>query len=100
MKINEINFVPVKPNNGLLAFASFVADGRFYIGNVAVFSRRDGLGIRLLYPTKKGINCFYPIDKKIGAQITETVEKQYKLFLNSNENVSERRIYSTTELSA
>lgn len=33
--ISEIQFYPVKPQDGLLGFVSFVLDGKFWMGSVA-----------------------------------------------------------------
>lgn len=78
--VTEINIVPVKPRDGLVAFASFVVDGKFYIGNVAIFTRLDGKGIRLVYPTKNQIHCVHPISREVGDWITEAVSGKYKAF--------------------
>jgi len=77
MKISEINIVPTKPKDGLLGFASFVIDHDLYIGNVAIFSRLDRSGIRLVYPKKKDIHCVCPINKEAGETITNAIESQY-----------------------
>jgi DNA-binding cell septation regulator SpoVG len=77
-KVDEINIVPVKPNSGLIAFASFVLDTKLYVGNVAIFTRLDGQGIRLVYPTKNSINCVHPISREVGDAITKAVQEQYE----------------------
>ena len=35
--LSEIEIIPVKPHNGLIAFSSFVLNKSFYIGDVAIF---------------------------------------------------------------
>lgn len=87
-KISEIQIVPVKPSDGLIAFASFVLDEKYYVGSVAIFTRRDGSGYRLVYPTKKigltNINIFHPINAGAGKTIEkDVIEKVNELF---NEN--------------
>ena len=53
LNITEIQILPVKPQNGLVAFASCVIDGQFYFGNIAIYtSFSDPSGFRLIYPTK------------------------------------------------
>jgi stage V sporulation protein G len=78
--IKEIEIIPVKPKNGLIAFCSFVIFGAFYVSSVAIMTRPKG-GYRLVYPTKKladrDINLFYPIDKNLGALIQEEVIIKY-----------------------
>jgi len=82
--ISEIQFYPVKPQDGLLGFVSFVLDGKFWMGSVAVFSRKDG-GYRLVYPTRKvagqNINVFHPINPGVGLQVEQAVsEKVAEIF--------------------
>ena len=84
-KVSEIEIIPVKPKGGLIGFASFVLDERYYVGSVAIFTRLDGSGYRLVYPAKKvgqrNINIFHPINQEVGRIIEETVtEKVSKLF--------------------
>lgn len=79
--ISEIQVVPIKPNNGLVAFASFVLFEAIYCSSVGVFTRSDG-SYRLVYPTKKlvnkDINIFHPIDKNIGLLIEQEVSNKLK----------------------
>jgi len=63
-KLSEIQIIPVKPHNGLLAFVSFVINSSFFVGDAAIYSRLDGQGFRLAYSTKVlvnglKINCFH-----------------------------------------
>lgn len=81
IEISEINIVPVKPKDGLIGFASFVVDGNFYVGNIAIFSRLDGSGIRLVYPRKGAIDCFHPIKKDVGLIIEQNVTKKLNSLL-------------------
>jgi len=88
IKITEIQIIPVKPKDGLIAFASFVLDRKYYVGSVAVFTRLNGTDFRLVYPAKKvgeqNINIFYPINSETGRAIEEAVsEKVNKMFENS-----------------
>ena len=81
-KLSEIEIIPVKPHNGLLAFTSFVLNESFYISDVAIYSRLDQGGYRLVYPIKVlsnglKINCFYPINRQAGKLIEDAVIKAY-----------------------
>jgi stage V sporulation protein G len=83
-KVSEIQIVPVKPKDGLIAFASFVLDEKYYVSSVAIFTRRDGSGYRLVYPTKKvflsDINIFHPINVSVGKIIEiEVINKVNEL---------------------
>lgn len=87
IEISEINIVPVKPKDGLIGFASFVVDGNFYVGNVAIFSRLDGEGMRLVYPRKGNIDCFHPITKEVGAFIQQNVTEKFNTLLKRHEKI-------------
>lgn len=79
--ISEIELLPIRTSNGLTFFANFVIDHSFYVGNVAVFTRRDGNGFRCVYPTKKlnngsEIPIFYPINYEVGQEIEEAISQK------------------------
>ena len=75
MKISEIQIIPIKPQDGLVAFASFVLDNNLYLSSIGIITRPEG-GYRLVYPTKKvgirNINIFHPINKIFA----EFIEKE------------------------
>lgn len=78
IKLTEIQIVPVKPKDGLIAFVSFVMNESFFIGDVAIYSRIDQQGYRLVYPAKTlfnglKINCFKPINKPVADEIERQV---------------------------
>jgi len=76
MSISEIQIIPIKPQDGLVAFASFVLDDNLYLGSIGILTRPEG-GYRLLYPTKKvgirNINIFHPINKEFAQSIEKEV---------------------------
>src|SRR3989344_5314642 len=78
--ISEIQIVPIKPKDGLIAFASFVLDGKYHVSGVAIFTRLGKSGYRLVYPSRKGgernINLFYPINQLIGKIIEDAVTQK------------------------
>ena len=82
--LSEIQFVPLKPRDGLVGFVSFVLDSRYYVGSIAVYTRLNGIGYRLVYPAKKvgerNISTFHPIDPLAGKAIEEKVSaKVYEI---------------------
>ena len=84
--INEIQIIPVKPIDGLMAFCSFLWDGILYIGDVGIHLRPDGQNIRLVFPTRrlangKQIACVHPIRREVADHITAQVEKKYQELL-------------------
>ena len=84
--ISEIQIIPVKPKDGLLAFCSFVLFESMYCSSVGLFTRLSG-GYRLVYPKKrvglKDINIFYPINSEIGSFIEKEVTKVFKDVMNN-----------------
>ena len=89
LKISGIQVIPVKPNEGLIGFASFVLDDKYYVSSVAIYTRLDGSGgYRLVYPTKKvgekNINIFHPINQEIGEIIEQEVIKKINEIFDEN----------------
>ena len=77
MKITEIQIIPIKPREGLVAFASIVVENSLYLGSLGVHTRLDGSGYRITYPTKKignrNINIYHPINKETSKEIEEAI---------------------------
>ena len=77
MKITEIQIIPIKPREGLVAFASVVVENSLYLGSLGVHTRLDGSGYRITYPTKKignrNINIYHPINKETSKAIEEAI---------------------------
>lgn len=82
--ISEIQIIPIKPKDGLVAFASCVINESLYIGNIAIYTSPDNQeGYRLVYPMKvlpngKEINCVHPINKETGDIISKAIIKKFK----------------------
>jgi stage V sporulation protein G len=100
--ISEIQIVPVKANNGLIAFASFLINNSLFVSSVAVYTRLDGRGkYRLVYPSKlvgsKEVNIFYPVTKEVGFEIEKEVTTAVQNILNkkSDEYVRHSNFNST-----
>lgn len=89
MKISEVQVAPIKPQGGLVAFASFVIDGAVYCGSVGIITRPSG-GFRLLYPTKpvagRQIDVFHPISGQAGSEIERAVLRKYEDVMNYGRN--------------
>lgn len=82
MKITEIQIIPIKANNGLVAFGSLVLDDSFYLGSIGIHKKRDGSGYRITYPTKlignKSLNIYHPINKETSKQIEKALISKTK----------------------
>lgn len=87
-KISEIQIVPIKPQNGLVAFVSFVLNNSLYLGSIGVITRPEG-GYRLTYPIKKvgtkDINIFYPINNIFAKQIEKEVLIKLEEVMKNND---------------
>ena len=86
--ISEIQIIPVKPKEGLIAFASCVINESFYVGNIAIYtSPLSHKGFRLVYPSKtlpngKDINCIHPINKNAGDLISNAIIEKFKKIIS------------------
>lgn len=90
MTITEVRIIPIKPNNGLVGFASLVLDQKIYLGSIGIHTKIDGSGYRLTYPTKKigdkNINLYHPITRELGIAIEQAIlEKVKVVFERCNE---------------
>ena len=85
-RLSEIQIIPIKPQNGLVAFASFVWDKSLYLGSIGIMTRPNG-GYRLVYPTKKvaekNLNIFYPINKEFAQLIENEVVRRFEEVMNN-----------------
>jgi len=90
MRVSEVHITPVKPDKGLIAFASIVIDDNIYLNSIAVYTKLDG-SYRLLYPTKtvgnRSLGLFYPINREASKKIEEVVFKRCdELFEGSSDD--------------
>jgi len=84
LEISEIQIIPIKPREGLVAFASCIINNFLYVGSVALYTSPSKPGsFRLVYPSKtlpngKEISCVHPINKKAGELISIEIIEKYK----------------------
>lgn len=87
-QIDEIQIIPIKPQNGIVAFTSFVLNDCLYLSSIAIMTRPQG-GYRLVYPTKKignrDINIFHPIDKTFACMIEKAVIQEFEKVMTPND---------------
>jgi len=83
LTISEINIVPVKPQSGLVAFATCTINKQFYIGNIAIYTSLSSPGgFRLVYPARtlsngKQLSIVHPISKEAGLLIQKRIVERY-----------------------
>lgn len=77
MQISEIQIIPIKPNNGLVAMASVVVENSLYLGSIGIHTKLNGNGFRITYPTKslsgKNFNVFHPINRNVALEIEQAI---------------------------
>ena len=84
IQASEVQIIPVKPKEGLVAFASCVINNALYIGNIAVYtSQSTQSGFRLVYPVKilpngKEVNCVHPINREAGELISKAIIGKFR----------------------
>ncbi|HZE87639.1 MAG TPA: septation protein SpoVG family protein [Methylomirabilota bacterium] len=70
--ITEVEITPIKPREGLIAFASFVFNNAFYFSSIGIYTKIEG-GYRLTYPTKlvgnRNLQIYHPISKDVSEAI-------------------------------
>ena len=83
-QISEIQIIPIKPQDGLVGFASLVYDNSMYLGSIGIVTRPEG-GYRLTYPTRKigprNINVFHPINKDFAQYIEKQIIMKFEEIL-------------------
>lgn len=91
-KISEVQIKIVKPNEGLIGFASLVLDDSLYLSSIGIYTLIDGSGYRLTYPTKKlgvtNIQIFHPVNSELGNKIEEAIfSKLSEINIDSTNNL-------------
>lgn len=80
--VTEVQILPIKPKDGLIAFASVVIDEALYLGSIGVHLKLDGTGYRITYPTKKvaekSMNIYHPVDRKMSKLIEDAIIQKVK----------------------
>jgi DNA-binding cell septation regulator SpoVG len=89
-KITDIELIPIRAKDGLTFFASCVLDEKFFVGNLAIFTLRDGSGFRVVFPTKmlrngQQIPIFYPINSEISSEIQQAISNEATKLLTPND---------------
>lgn len=77
MSITKVELLPIKPQNGLMAFANVEIDNQFYVSSIGVHKRRDGTGYRITYPTRKvgeqNLTIFHPTEPCLSKAIEQAI---------------------------
>jgi DNA-binding cell septation regulator SpoVG len=86
MQVSEVNIHLIKPQGGLIAFASLVIDDSLFLSGIGIHRKLEGDGYRLTYPTRKAgqqsFEVFHPINRGTGIAIEQAVIAALKDVLN------------------
>ena len=84
--VTEIKIKLTEARNGLVGFCEFVYNNEWKFSSIAIYTRGDGFGIRLLYPNSGKKNPhFYPITKVLGALIEYAIHEAYLDAINNRD---------------
>ncbi len=81
--ITEVSIYPLKPKNGLICFASCLYDNKLSLNSMAIYTRPNGNGYRVVYPSKilpngKEINIFYPVNRESAETIRTAIVGKFE----------------------
>lgn len=86
--ITEVQITPIKPQDGLVGFASIVLNDCLFLGSIGIHSRLDGSGFRLTYPTKKiglrDLNLYHPLNRELSKAVEKAVISRFKDVMKYN----------------
>lgn len=91
IKVTNIQFVPIKPQSGLIGFCSCEINELFFIGSLGVYTNLGKPGsYRVTYPCKKLANgqlveIFSPISEELNKTITDAISKKVSSLLDLEE---------------
>jgi len=80
MKITKFNIKKIEEKEGLVGFVNIVLDDCLFLGNIAIFSRLNKEGYRLVFPEKKvgenKIQIFYPLTNEFYFFLEDRINKE------------------------
>jgi len=90
MKISDVNITFIKPQGGLIGFASLILTETFYVSGISIHECLDGSGYRLTYPNRKSgdqiFNICHPINRQASKAIESAVFQKIKDVKNKSCN--------------
>lgn len=86
MQIKKVEIVPIRPHEGLVAFADIVLEEGLYLGSIGVHRKLEG-GFRITFPTRKvgGINVsiYHPLQLHISKEFEYAICSKAEKLLNT-----------------
>lgn len=91
INISEVKIDFIKPNDGIIAFASLLINNDIYLSSIAIHAKLNDDGYRITYPTKelsgnKVINLFHPINKETSNKIENEILNKLKEVMKKANN--------------
>jgi len=71
--ISEVQIECIKPNNGMIGFASLVINDSIFLSSIAVHKKLNAEGYRVTYPSKGQFKIFHPINQETSQAIEEAI---------------------------
>ena len=71
--ITEVKIDFIKPQEGIVAFASVVINDAVCLSSIAIHKKLSSEGYRITYPSKGKFNIFHPINKEVGSAIEQAI---------------------------
>ena len=96
LEASNVRFVPTRPSSkGLIGFASLDFNQSLALHNIAVYTRPDGNGVRLVFPQQKlpngfVVNLFHPITHAATEAMTQAVMVKVEELQGKNPDILER----------
>lgn len=73
MEVTKVDIIPIRPKNGLMAFAAIEIEHQFYVSSIGIHKKRDGNGYRITFPTRKvgehNLTIFHPTQPELSKEI-------------------------------
>ena len=85
MIISEIKIQLIRPNDGLIGFASIVINECLYLGCIGIHRKLAG-GHRLTFPKKDGFDICYPINQRTSQMIETAIFEKLESVMKRTEN--------------
>jgi len=91
LKISEVQINFIKPNGGLIGFASLIINNSIYLNSIAIHKKLGVDGYRLTYPTKRiskddSTTLFHPINRQTSIEIEQKIFSKLKEVMNKVKN--------------
>ena len=73
ISISEVKISLIKPQDGLIGFASLVINESIYLSSIGIHTKLGKDEYRLTYPAKGKFDIFHPIDIETSSAIEQAI---------------------------